>query len=391
MAPGVAPSTRYGTVLSMNSPVEQAVPPCSDCFRPLPREIDRRWPLSGGNGRFRPSPTDFERYQRGREKEEEGEEENLKISSPDLSPAGDFFSPRGEKKRDRTLTGCRASPHAGTRRRLVFPRGIKATSLTTRLPARGRGATSSSSGRTRRCSPTGKAHTARYIPVQQLTGMWTGRYRAVPLKSIVDSRFRPSAPSPPAGDFSPRAGRWNISRTGREIEARRHAFYLIFPSPRAGREIEARRPCLNIIRAFGRIRSLGESRPNPFFGRRRRRHPLLPTFLGRLRILIETNIVSRSWDIGIANNVQGLLLRHQARESSVRDTHGEVRRRRRRRRRLRVILHGEFRLDDSHSPDGIQQEKGRGGSGPTAASERDARGRGGDLSFVSSFLTHAMV
>ncbi|RZR84139.1 hypothetical protein BHM03_00010903 [Ensete ventricosum] len=136
-------------------------------------------------------------------------------------------------------------------------------------------------------------------------------------------------------------------------------------------------PCLNIIRAFGRIRSLGESRPNPFFGRRRRRHPLLPTFLGRLRILIETNIVSRSWDIGIANNVQGLLLRHQARESSVRDTHGEVRRRRRRRRRrLRVILHGEFRLDDSHSPDGIQQEKGRGGSGPTAASERDARGRG---------------
>ncbi|CAL9767830.1 unnamed protein product, partial [Musa acuminata subsp. burmannicoides] len=35
-----------------------------------------------------------------------------------------------------------------------------------------------------------------------------------------------------------------------------------------------------------------------------------PTFLRRLRILIETNIVSRFWDLGIANNVQGLLLRH---------------------------------------------------------------------------------
>ncbi|RWW89709.1 hypothetical protein BHE74_00001259 [Ensete ventricosum] len=43
--------------------------------------------------------SDFERYQRGREKEEEGEEvENLEISSLDPSPAGDF-SPHREKKR----------------------------------------------------------------------------------------------------------------------------------------------------------------------------------------------------------------------------------------------------------------------------------------------------
>ncbi|RRT56547.1 hypothetical protein B296_00043819 [Ensete ventricosum] len=48
------------------------------------------------NNRFRPSPADFKRYQRGREKEEE---ENLEISSCDPSPAGDFFSLREEKKR----------------------------------------------------------------------------------------------------------------------------------------------------------------------------------------------------------------------------------------------------------------------------------------------------
>ncbi|RWW33153.1 hypothetical protein BHE74_00012209 [Ensete ventricosum] len=34
--------------------------------------------------------------------------------------------------------------------------------------------------------PSGKTRTARYIPVRQLTGMRTGRYRAVPLRSGVD-------------------------------------------------------------------------------------------------------------------------------------------------------------------------------------------------------------
>ncbi|RRT57800.1 hypothetical protein B296_00047020, partial [Ensete ventricosum] len=33
---------------------------------------------------------------------------------------------------------------------------------------------------------------ARYVPVQQLTGTWTDRYRAVPVKLTVGSRFRPS-------------------------------------------------------------------------------------------------------------------------------------------------------------------------------------------------------
>ncbi|RWW09121.1 hypothetical protein GW17_00027406, partial [Ensete ventricosum] len=36
----------------------------------------------------------------------------------------------------------------------------------------------------------GKIHTARYIPVRQLIGTRTGRYRAVPLRSTVDGRFR---------------------------------------------------------------------------------------------------------------------------------------------------------------------------------------------------------
>ncbi|RWW17322.1 hypothetical protein GW17_00018757 [Ensete ventricosum] len=35
-----------------------------------------------------------------------------------------------------------------------------------------------------------KTHTARYIPVRQLTGTRTGRYRAVPLKSAVGDRLR---------------------------------------------------------------------------------------------------------------------------------------------------------------------------------------------------------
>ncbi|RRT51598.1 hypothetical protein B296_00033113, partial [Ensete ventricosum] len=38
--------------------------------------------------------------------------------------------------------------------------------------------------------PSGKAHTARYIPVRQLTGTRTNRYRAVPLKSTVGDRLR---------------------------------------------------------------------------------------------------------------------------------------------------------------------------------------------------------
>ncbi|RWW34568.1 hypothetical protein GW17_00000660 [Ensete ventricosum] len=39
----------------------------------------------------------------------------------------------------------------------------------------------------------GKTRTARYIPIRQLTGTRTGRYRVVPLRSAVDGRFPPSA------------------------------------------------------------------------------------------------------------------------------------------------------------------------------------------------------
>ncbi|RZS13732.1 hypothetical protein BHM03_00045358 [Ensete ventricosum] len=42
-------------------------------------------------------------------------------------------------------------------------------------------------------SVSGKTRTARYIPVWQMTGTRTGRYQAVPLRSIVDGRFPPSA------------------------------------------------------------------------------------------------------------------------------------------------------------------------------------------------------
>ncbi|RZR88663.1 hypothetical protein BHM03_00016303 [Ensete ventricosum] len=64
-------------------------------------DFDRHRPLSSGNGRFQPSATDFGRYQpregerrRGEEKGEPG----VRCCSPDPSPAGDFFSPREEKK-----------------------------------------------------------------------------------------------------------------------------------------------------------------------------------------------------------------------------------------------------------------------------------------------------
>ncbi|RRT79900.1 hypothetical protein B296_00024680 [Ensete ventricosum] len=90
----------------------------------LPPEIDRR-SLSGGNGRFRSSPTDFGRYQR-REKEEEGEEKGERgdpaLLSQSRSPAGfsvsrgDFFSPHrllGEKTFLLPARGEEMSVHLG--------------------------------------------------------------------------------------------------------------------------------------------------------------------------------------------------------------------------------------------------------------------------------------
>ncbi|RWW38183.1 hypothetical protein BHE74_00056679 [Ensete ventricosum] len=60
----------------------------------------------------------------------------------------------------------------------------------------------------------GKTRTARYIPVQQLTGTRTGRYRAVALGSAVDGRFTPRRR--PRVLFSPRG---SVSPRGREFEA----------------------------------------------------------------------------------------------------------------------------------------------------------------------------
>ncbi|RWW68544.1 hypothetical protein BHE74_00023922 [Ensete ventricosum] len=50
---------------------------------------------------------------------------------------------------------------------------------------------------------SGKTHTARYILVRQLIGTWTSRYWAVPLRSAVGGRLRPSTV-----DFH---CRWSIS------------------------------------------------------------------------------------------------------------------------------------------------------------------------------------
>ncbi|RWW81962.1 hypothetical protein BHE74_00009608 [Ensete ventricosum] len=79
------------------------------CFRPVTTknrsvmvDFNLHQLLSGGNGRFRPSATDFGWYQ-PREKEEEGEEKGepgVWRYSLDPSPAGDFFSPHGEKEQD---------------------------------------------------------------------------------------------------------------------------------------------------------------------------------------------------------------------------------------------------------------------------------------------------
>ncbi|RRT74530.1 hypothetical protein B296_00030959 [Ensete ventricosum] len=79
------------------------------CFRPVTTknrsvmvDFNLHQLLLGGNGRFRPSATDFGWYQL-REKEEEGEEKGepgVWRYSLDPSPAGDFFSPHGEKEQD---------------------------------------------------------------------------------------------------------------------------------------------------------------------------------------------------------------------------------------------------------------------------------------------------
>ncbi|RZR86574.1 hypothetical protein BHM03_00013798 [Ensete ventricosum] len=72
---------------------------------------------------------------------------------------------------------------------------------------------------------SGKARIARYIPVRQLIGTRTGRYRS---KSTVGDRLRKKREEEEkedekkrkstAGDFSPRTGRRNVSLAGREIE-----------------------------------------------------------------------------------------------------------------------------------------------------------------------------
>ncbi|RZS09080.1 hypothetical protein BHM03_00040145 [Ensete ventricosum] len=68
-------------------------------------DFDRHQPLSGGNGRFRPSSVDFRRYQ-SREGERRGGRKIPGVLSARVirrswaisSPTGSFFSLRGEKK-----------------------------------------------------------------------------------------------------------------------------------------------------------------------------------------------------------------------------------------------------------------------------------------------------
>ncbi|RRT76233.1 hypothetical protein B296_00029096, partial [Ensete ventricosum] len=133
-----------------------------------------------GNGRFRSSPADFERYQRGREKQKEGEEEeNLEISSTDPSPAGDFFSPHREKK-------CLLAWGEGTRRRMV--RGSNRTELSMDMAKH-----EATTELGLMCSiPICTAWYVRYISVCQVTGTRIAHYRAVSPKLTVGGRFRPS-------------------------------------------------------------------------------------------------------------------------------------------------------------------------------------------------------
>ncbi|RZR90337.1 hypothetical protein BHM03_00018203 [Ensete ventricosum] len=75
------PLALSGQLIGMRIARYQAVPSIGAVSAPLPLEIDRRRPISGGSSR-------------GREKKKR--EKNLE--SVDPSPAGDFFSPRGEKE-----------------------------------------------------------------------------------------------------------------------------------------------------------------------------------------------------------------------------------------------------------------------------------------------------
>ncbi|RWW26441.1 hypothetical protein BHE74_00009086 [Ensete ventricosum] len=63
----------------------QAVPPIGAVSAPLPLEIDRRRPISGSSSR-------------GREKKKREKKREKNLESVDPSPAGDFFSLRGEKE-----------------------------------------------------------------------------------------------------------------------------------------------------------------------------------------------------------------------------------------------------------------------------------------------------
>ncbi|RWW40977.1 hypothetical protein BHE74_00053574 [Ensete ventricosum] len=83
----------------------RAVSPGSGCFCPLPREIDMSWLISTVAGRCWAVTVDFNcrrpisgGISQGREKEEEEKNTWSPLRLCDPSPAGDFFSPCGEKK-----------------------------------------------------------------------------------------------------------------------------------------------------------------------------------------------------------------------------------------------------------------------------------------------------
>ncbi|RRT39161.1 hypothetical protein B296_00042644 [Ensete ventricosum] len=82
-------------------------------------DFGRRRSLSGSNGQFRPSPTDFWRYQ-PREKEEKGETRDPTLLSRSRSSPAGFSTLRRENfRRSREEENDVSSPRASSSRELL--------------------------------------------------------------------------------------------------------------------------------------------------------------------------------------------------------------------------------------------------------------------------------
>ncbi|RWW88278.1 hypothetical protein BHE74_00002854 [Ensete ventricosum] len=80
----------------LQKPVLVCGPPTTGWYRRLELFLSRYHSKSTGNNRYRPLVADFGRYQPREGERRRGRKKNLE--SVDLSPTGDFFSPRREKK-----------------------------------------------------------------------------------------------------------------------------------------------------------------------------------------------------------------------------------------------------------------------------------------------------